>query len=256
MHLGHAFSAITAFDAARAAGGRFLLRIEDIDQSRCRPEFEAAIFDDLSWLGLAWETPVRRQSEHFADYQTPLQRLIEAGLAFRCFATRKEMALSAPHGPEVSPFFGARLNAEAEREKLDRGAAFAWRLDVRSAAARAGPLTLTDETGAVPANPVALGDVVLARKDAPASYHLASVWDDALQGVTHVIRGEDLRQAAHLHRLLQQLLDLPPPIYQHHRLVLGPDGKRLAKRDHAASLKSLRNSGVAPEDVRALLGLK
>ncbi len=260
LHLGHAYSALTAFDAARAADGRLLLRIEDIDQRRARPEFEAAIFEDLAWLGLEWETNVRRQSEHMAAYEAVLQGLIERGLVYRCFRTRKEAAeaiASAPHGASDDVFRGEALPPDEEAERLARNEAFAWRLSLKKARAALGPayfaLMFEDETGPVRAEPDKHGDVVLARKDFPTSYHLASVWDDALQGVTHVIRGEDLREAAHLHVLLQKLLHLPTPRYQHHRLILGPDGKRLAKRDHAATLRGLREAGRSPEDVRSLL---
>lgn len=260
LHLGHAYSALAAFDAARAADGRFLLRIEDIDQRRARPEFEAAIFEDLAWLGLEWETNVRRQSEHMAAYEAVLQGLIERGLVYRCFRTRKEAAeaiASAPHGASDDVFRGEALPPDEEAERLARNEAFAWRLSLKKARAALGPayfaLMFEDETGPVRAEPDKHGDVVLARKDFPTSYHLASVWDDALQGVTHVIRGEDLREAAHLHVLLQKLLHLPTPRYQHHRLILGPDGKRLAKRDHAATLRGLREAGRSPEDVRSLL---
>ena len=262
LHLGHALSALTAFDAARAAGGRFVLRIEDIDQGRARPEFEAAIFEDLAWLGLAWEEPVRRQSEHRAEYAGALQSLIDRQLVYRCFRTRKEIAeaiASAPHGELGEAFRGEALPPEEETEKLAAGEAFAWRLSLKKARAALGPayftLVFEDETGLVRAEPERHGDVVLARKDFPTSYHLASVWDDAMAGVTHVIRGEDLRDAAHLHVLLQKLLDLPQPVYRHHRLVLGEDGKRLAKRDQSATLRALRESGKAAADVRALLDL-
>jgi len=259
LHLGHAFSALTAFDAAREANGRFLLRIEDIDQGRARPEFDAAIFEDLAWLGLAWEEPVRRQAEHMSDYAGALQNLIERNLVYRCFRTRKEIAeatASAPHeAPE--PFRGEALPPEDENAKLEAGEPFAWRLSLRKARAALGPayfaLVFEDETGLVRAEPEKHGDVILARKDFATSYHLASVWDDALQGVTHVIRGEDLRDAAHLHVLLQKLLELPQPVYRHHRLILGADGKRLAKRDSAATLRALREDGKTPDDVRAML---
>lgn len=262
LHLGHALSALTAFDAARAANGRFLLRIEDIDLGRARPEFEAAIYEDLAWLGLSWEEPVRRQSEHMAEYAEPLQDLIGRGLVYRCFRTRKEIAdaiASAPHGAAEERSAGEALPAEEEAQRLAAGDAFAWRLSLKKARAALGPayfaLVFEDETGPVRAEPERHGDVVLARKDFGASYHLASVWDDALQGVTHVIRGEDLREAAHLHVLLQKLLGLPQPVYRHHRLVLGEDGKRLAKRDRSATLRALRDAGKTPADVRALVGL-
>lgn len=262
LHLGHAFSALTAFDAAQAAGGRFLLRIEDIDQGRVRPEFESAIYEDLARLGIAWEEPVRRQSEHMADYGRALQSLIDRQLVYRCFRTRKEIAdaiASAPHGEVEEAFRGEALAPEEEAAKLEIGEAFAWRLSLKKARAALGSayfaLVFEDEAGLVRAEPERHGDVVLARKDFGASYHLASVWDDALQGVTHVIRGEDLREAAHLHVLLQKLLDLPQPVYRHHRLILGEDGKRLAKRDQAATLRALREAGKTPSDIRAMVGL-
>lgn len=263
LHLGHAFSALTAFDAAREANGRFLLRIEDIDQGRARPEFEAAIFEDLAWLGLAWEEPVRRQSAHMGDYAAALQSLIDRNLVYRCFRTRREVAdaiASAPHGEASDVFVGEALPPEDEATRLAAGESFAWRLSLKKARAALGPAYFTlmfeDETGLVRAQPEKHGDVVLARKDFPTSYHLASVWDDALAGVTHVIRGDDLRESAHLHVLLQRLLELPAPRYQHHRLILDETGKRLAKRDEAATLRSLRESGKTPADVRAMLGLQ
>jgi len=262
LHLGHAFSALTAFDAAQAAGGRFLLRIEDIDQGRARAEFEAAIYEDLAWLGVEWETPVRRQTEHMATYEGVLQTLIDRQLVYRCFRTRREIAeviASAPHGPSEDVFHGEAPPADEEAERLAAGEAFAWRLSLKRARSVLGAsyfaLVFEDETGVVRANPEKQGDVVLARKDFPASYHLASVWDDALQGVTHVIRGEDLRDAAHLHVLLQKLLGLPRPVYRHHCLILGEDGKRLAKRDSALTLRALRESGKTPDDVRVLLSV-
>lgn len=262
LHLGHALSALTAFEAAQAAGGRFLLRIEDIDAGRARPEFEAAIFEDLAWLGLSWEEPVRRQSDHLHEYDAPLQSLMARNLIYRCFRTRREIAeaiASAPHGEAEERFTGEALPPEEEKERLEAGDAFAWRLSLKKARAALGPayfaLVFEDENGLVRAEPERHGDVVLARKDFGTSYHLASVWDDALQGVTHVIRGEDLREAAHLHVLLQRLLELPQPKYRHHRLVLGEDGKRLAKRDLSATLRALREAGKTPADVRALAGL-
>ncbi len=262
LHLGHAFSALTAYDAAQAARGRFILRIEDIDQGRARPEYEAAIFEDLAWLGLRWETPVRRQSEHMRDYQAVLQSLIDRNLVYRCFRTRREVAdaiAGAPHGENGDVFVGEALPPEDEAGRIAAGESFAWRLSLKKARAALGPayfaLVFEDETGLVRAQPEKHGDVVLARKDFPTSYHLASVWDDAQAGVTHVIRGEDLRESAHLHVLLQKLLDLPTPAYRHHRLILGADGKRLAKRDDAATLRSLRAAGKTPADVRAMVGL-
>lgn len=263
LHLGHAFSALTAFDAAQAAGGRFLLRIEDIDQGRARPEFEAAIYEDLAWLGVEWTAPVRRQSAHLDEYAEVLNGLVERGLLYRDFRTRREIAegiVSAPHGASEEIFRGEALSPEEEAERLAAGEAFAWRLSLRKVRAALGPayfaLVFEDETGSVRADPDKHGDAVLARKDFPTSYHLASVWDDASQGVTHVIRGEDLRDVAHLHVLLQKLLNLPQPSYRHHRLIRGEDGKRLAKRDQAATLKALRENGKTPSDIRATLGLR
>lgn len=262
LHLGHALSALTAHEAARAAGGQLLLRIEDIDAGRARGEFEAAIYEDLSWLGIVWELPVRRQSEHMGEYDAALAQLVARGLVYRCFRTRKEVAeaiASAPHGPAPEAYRGAPLSLEEEERRLAAGEAYAWRLSLRQARAALGPdydrLSFNDETGLVRARPELHGDAVLARKDFPASYHLASVWDDAQQSVTHVIRGEDLRQSAHLHVLLQALLGLPRPLYRHHRLVLGADGKRLAKRDHSAALRALRAAGKNPGDIRAMLGM-
>jgi glutamyl-Q tRNA(Asp) synthetase len=262
LHLGHAFSALTAFDMAQTAGGRFVLRIEDIDQGRARPDFESAIYEDLAWLSLTWEEPVRRQSEHMAEYQAALQQLIDRDLVYRCFRTRKEIAeaiASAPHGEAEEAFRGETLPPQEEAAKLEAGEAFAWRLSLKKARAALGPayfaLVFEDETGLVRAEPERHGDVVLARKDFATSYHLASIWDDALQGVTHVIRGEDLRGAAHLHVLLQKLLDLPQPVYRHHRLILGEDGKRLAKRDQGATLRALREAGKTSQEVRAMVGL-
>ena len=261
LHLGHAFSALTAFDAAQAAGGVFLLRIEDLDQGRCRPAFEEAIFEDLAWLGLRWPAPVLRQSEHVARYQAALERLAGLGLVYRCFKTRKELmeeAAGAPHGPGDA-FVGAALPEAEERARLAQGQAFAWRLSLAACQAHLGSgwdqLSFEADGAMVKAEPGLLGDVILGRKDFPASYHLASVLDDAAQGVTDVIRGEDLREAAHLHVLLQALFGLPTPRYRHHRLILGADGKRLAKRDQAATLRSLREAGKTPADVRQLLGL-
>lgn len=262
LHLGHAFSALTAFEAAQAAGGRFLLRIEDIDRGRARAEFEAAIFEDLAWLGLRWEEPVRRQSDHMDEYASVLQQLIDRNLVYRCFRTRREVAeaiAAAPHGGGGDVFTGEALPPAEEAERVAAGEAYAWRLSQKKARAALGPgyftLTFEDETGLVRAQPEKQGDVVLARKEFPTSYHLASVWDDAQAGVTHVIRGEDLRESAHLHVLLQKLLALPAPRYRHHRLILDGSGRRLAKRDEAATLRSLRASGKTPEDVRALVGL-
>ena len=270
LHQGHALSAITAYDAAQAAGGRFLLRVEDIDATRARPEFETAIHRDLAWLGVRWEPPVRRQSEHLSEYVAALDDLQARGLLYRCFRTRREIAAaitSAPHGlSSEHPFIGGPLDPAEEAERLAQGHPFAWRLSLAAARAALGPAWdrlhfieegagPADETGLIPAQPQLHGDVILARKDVGVAYHLAVVVDDALQGVSHVIRGEDLFEAAHIQRLLQALLGLPTPVYRHHRLLLGPDGKRLAKRNGAESLESLRRRGVTPAELRAALSL-
>ncbi|MCA3693039.1 tRNA glutamyl-Q(34) synthetase GluQRS [Aquidulcibacter sp.] len=261
LHLGHAFSAWTAFDAAQAVQGRFILRIEDTDLTRCRPEFEAAIYEDLAWLGLTWESPVRRQSDHMADYEAALERLKGLGVLYRCFKTRKELMeaiASAPHsfsGPEpVSP-----LPEDEEAQLLRSGKPYAWRLSLARSADILGAhwdsLGFEANGHWVKAHPAQLGDIVLARKEFPSSYHLASVLDDAHQGITHVIRGEDLAEAAHIHVVLQKLLGLPTPIYQHHRLILDADGKRFAKRNQSVTLRSLRESGTSPAEIRTSLGL-
>lgn len=260
LHLGHAFSALSAFAAARAAAGRFLLRIEDIDQGRCRPAFVDSILTDLSWLGLVWEQPVRRQSEHFDEYRAALDALAARGLLYPCFCTRKDIAAAgqAPHGPD-GPLYPGTCRALPESERAERresGQPFALRLDCAAAIRRAGPLVWRDHAaGSVVARPDLFGDVVLARKDCPASYHLAVTLDDARQGVTLVTRGVDLFAATHIHRLLQALFDLPAPDYSHHRLLTGPDGRRLAKRDHARTLRSLREEGRSPAEVRAMTGV-
>lgn len=260
LHRGHAFSALTAHEAARAAGGRFILRIEDIDATRCRPEFEAAILQDLAWLGLSWETPVRRQSDHLADYHQALDGLIARGLAYRCFRTRKEIAQEmarAPHGP-MDAWRGAPLSPDEEDARLEAGEPFAWRLSLAAAEAALGgfgDLSFVEEgRGQIAADPALGGDIVLARKDVGVAYHLAVVVDDALQGVTHVIRGCDLFDATHVQRLLQVLLDLPAPVYRHHPLLSGPDGRRYAKRDRAETLAELRAGGMTAQALRAELG--
>ena len=263
LHLGHAHSALVGWHAARSAGGRFLLRIEDIDRSRCRTELSAGIPRDLAWLGLDWDGPVRVQSEHFDHYRRALDQLAAVGLLYPCFCTRAAIkaevarAAAAPHGAEGPIYPGTcRSLAPAEREqRIAAGAPYALRLDAERARARAGPLWWEDEiAGRVAADPPSHGDVVLARKDTPASYHLAVTVDDALQGVTLVTRGEDLFAATHVHRLLQALLDLPVPRYRHHRLLTDESGRRLAKRDRAATLKALRDAGATPAEVRAMAG--
>jgi glutamyl-Q tRNA(Asp) synthetase len=262
LHLGTAYAALFARRAA-GPGGRFLLRIEDTDRGRCRPEFEAAIYADLAWLGLDWEKPVRRQSEHFADYARALAALNADDLVYPCFCTRAEIAaeiagaLAAPHGADGPLYPGTcrRLSAAERQERIAAGAAHAWRLDTARAAARAGPLAWHDRgRGRQVAEPALLGDAVLARKDTPTSYHLAVVVDDALQGITLVTRGEDLFPATHLHRLLQAVLGLPTPEYHHHRLLTGDDGRRLAKRDKALTVAALREAGHSPAAVRARAG--
>ncbi len=263
LHRGHAFSALTAYRATQEARGRFLLRIEDIDATRCRPEYDAAIFEDLAWLGLDWETPVRRQSEHLADFHAAIEVLRARGLVYRCFKTRKEIDIGrAPHEPAV-PYVGSPLPADEEAQRLDRGEAFAWRLSLAAAREALGGfegLTFVEQgagpdgqTGVIQARPETAGDIVLARKDVGVAYHLAVVHDDALQGVTHVIRGVDLFEAAHIQRLLQALLGYPTPTYRHHGLLVGPDGKRYAKRDKAETLRELRAMGVSAADLLAEL---
>lgn len=259
LHRGHAFSALSAQAAARASGGRLLLRIEDIDATRCRPEFEAATLEDLAWLGVSWETPVRRQSEHMADYQAALSRLEAGGLLYRCFRTRRDVAqamASAPHGA-MEVFQGGPLASADEASKLAAGEPFAWRLSLEAARRRTGGfegLNFTDSNALVAARPELGGDIVLARKDVGVAYHLAVVVDDALQGVTTVVRGSDLFEATHIQRLLQALLDLPTPDYHHHDLLRDGRGRRLAKRDHAETLRSLRERGMRPDDLRRELG--
>ena len=263
LHLGHAYSALFAWNEARAAGGRFLLRIEDIDRGRCRAEFEEAIFADLAWLGLDWERPVRRQSDHMEDYRATLDRLSAMGLVYPCFCTRKDIqaeiegAGAAPHGPDgpLYPGICRRLSADERESRKAAGEPFALRLDVAAAIEQAGPLAWEEAgEGTLRARPELLGDAVLARKEVATSYHLAVTVDDAVQGVSLVTRGEDLKHATHLHRLLQALLGLPVPRWRHHRLVTGQDGRRLAKRDRALTLLALRTSGKSAAEVRALAG--
>ena len=263
LHLGHAFAALFAQHAA-GENGRFLLRLEDIDGTRARPEYETALFDDLAWLGLDWEKPVRRQSDHFDDYRAALTKLDAQELLYPCFCTRREIqdeiarAGDAPQGPDGPLYPGTcrHLDATQRQARIEAGDAYALRLDVAKACALLpAPLTFIEHSlGEVMADPMLFGDVVLARKDTPASYHLAVVVDDALQGITLVTRGEDLLPATHLHRLLQHLLGLPVPEWHHHRLITDETGKRLAKRDNARSLKSLREAGWSPQDVKTALG--
>ena len=266
LHKGHAVSALTAWTAAREAGGRFLLRIEDTDFTRCRPEYTEAVFEDLAWLGLDWETPVRRQSDHRAEYDRALETLREQGLLYRCFRTRKErLALAgvAPHADDpVDPpaFTGGPHDPHEEARRLEAGEAFAWRLSLDRARARLGDLSRLGwvEEGVDPgvheARPEALGDMVMGRKDIGAGYVIASVIDDAAQGITHVIRGEDLIPMTSIQRVLQALLDLPTPMYRHHPLLLDDQGKRFAKRDGAVTLAQIRAEDTSPAELRARLG--
>ena len=270
LHLGHAFSAMLNSDLAGESGGRFLLRIEDIDSTRCRVEFEEAIDQDLTWLGLSWEKPVRRQSEHFAEYREALEKLTALGLIYPAFESRAEIARLIkqneagtlwPGDPDGAPLYpgAARALRPDVRERLLRsGAPYALRLDMAAACARAGELSWREcgegpqgETGTVAARPEAWGDVILARKETPTSYHLAVVVDDALQGVTDVVRGQDLFWSTSVHRLLQQLLGLPQPVYRHHRLVRDAAGQKLSKSTEATGLRELRAGGATPAEIRA-----
>jgi glutamyl-Q tRNA(Asp) synthetase len=255
LHLGHAFSALTA----AASADRLLLRIEDLDRGRCRPEYEAAILEDLAWLGLRWATPVRRQSDHMADYAAALQILVDRGLAYRDFRTRRELAAESAHAPHERADVVRGGPAPDEAARLANGEAYAWRLSLdrcrEALGARWDALGFEADGVWTTAEPARLGDAVIARKEFSASYHLASVHDDALQGVDLVVRGEDLREAAHLHALLQAVFGWPTPRYRHHRLILGFDGKRLAKRDEAQTLRSLRARGATPAMVREMVGL-
>jgi glutamyl-Q tRNA(Asp) synthetase len=258
LHIGHALSALFAHNAA-GPGGQMLLRLEDIDQTRCRPQFAAAIEQDLSWLGLDWPRPVRVQSAHFTEYARVLDGLRARGLVYPCFCTRSAAladVAGAPHG--LGPVYAGTCRSLSPAERADRiaaGVAHAWRLDLARAQAETGPLSWRDlDRGMIPAAPALLGDVVLARKDSPTSYHLSVTWDDALQGVELVTRGEDLFEATHIHRLLQALLDLPVPAWRHHRLLLDAEGKRFAKRDKAPTLRAMREAGKTAAEVRGLAG--
>jgi len=274
LHLGHAFSAMLNFDLARETGGRFLLRIEDIDSTRCRPEFEAAIDEDLAWLGLSWERPARRQSEHFGEYRAALEQLTALGLIYPAFESRAEIArLIAerqkdapwPRDPDGAPLYpgtARTLHPEERARLLQSGAPYALRLDMAAACARVGRLSWIErgegpggESGTVTADPAAWGDVIIARKEAPTSYHLAVVVDDALQGVTEVVRGQDLFWSTSVHRLLQALLGLPQPVYRHHRLIRDAAGQKLSKSTEATGLRELRAAGVTPAEIRRRIGL-
>ena len=270
LHIGHAFAAKIAHDAAHANKGRFLLRIEDTDHTRCKPEYEQAIYEDLSWLGLTWETPPRRQSDHYNDYDKILAKLIDLGLAYRCFQTRKEITASLAHARNLGPagsgrhvYTGTALPPQEEQQKLAQGKPFAWRLSMAACKAHLGnqwsTLSFTEqgsgpdgETGAIAATPDIFGDVVIARKETGTSYHLAGVHDEAVQGITHIIRGQDLFHATHLHVLIQKLLGLPTPAYRHHRLLTDEFGKKFAKSDHSKTIQAYRTEGQSPADLIAL----
>ena len=274
LHLGHAYSALLNHDLAREFGGRLLLRIEDIDPERCRPEYEPAIYEDLRWLGISWVEPVRRESEHFDDYAAALAELEVRGLVYPSFESRSELSAMVadldrhgrwPRDPDGVPIYPGRARKLSAVERTRRRAAgepFALRLAMDAAVARAGPLSWTEtgagprgETGIVTAAPQLWGDVVLARKETPTSYHLAAVVDDALQGVTDVVRGEDLFWATGIHRLLQALLGLPEPTYHHHKLILDDEGHKLSKSTKATGLRELRDAGATPRDIRRMVGL-
>jgi glutamyl-Q tRNA(Asp) synthetase len=274
LHLGHAFSALLNFDLAREAGGRFLLRIEDIDPTRCRPEFETAIYEDLAWLGIAWEMPVRRQSEHLDAYRRAVEQLTALGLLYPSFESRAEIARLVaereaagpwPRDPDGAPLYpgAARSLPTTERQRLiESGAPYALRLDMAAARAPAEHLTWIEqgegpagEHGTVTARPAAWGDVILARKETPTSYHLSVVIDDALQGVTDVVRGQDLFWSTSVHRLLQALLGIAPPAYRHHALVRDSAGHKLSKSTKATALRELRAGGATPANIRHLIGL-
>jgi glutamyl-Q tRNA(Asp) synthetase len=274
LHLGHAYSALLNFDLARRAGGRFLLRIEDIDPARCRPEFEAAIHEDLAWLGISWERPVRRQSEHLALYRDAMEKLSALGLVYPGFESRAEIARLVaqreagapwPRDPDGAPLYpgvAKSLSADARTRLIGQGVPYALRLDMAAACARAQNLDWAErgegpsgETGIVTARPEAWGDVILARKETPTSYHLSVVIDDALQGFTDVVRGQDLFWSTSVHRLLQHLLGLPQPGYRHHRLVRDAAGPKLSKSTGATGLRQLRAQGATPADIRGLVGL-
>jgi glutamyl-Q tRNA(Asp) synthetase len=273
LHLGHALSALLNLDRARAGGGRLLLRIEDIDAARCRPEYETAIYEDLAWLGLAWERPVRRQSEHLGDYRAALAKLDAMGLIYPSFESRAEIAALVaereaqspwPRDPDGAPLYpgNAKTMPAAERTRRMAAEPYALRLDMAAALARTSALTWEEtgagpsgETGRIATDPAAWGDVILARKETPTSYHLAVVVDDAAQGVTEVVRGHDLFHATSVHRLLQVLLGLAAPRYHHHRLILDANGAKLSKSTDATGLRELRARGASAADIRKRVGL-
>jgi glutamyl-Q tRNA(Asp) synthetase len=274
LHLGHAFSALLNFDLAQASGGRFLLRIEDIDKARCTADYEAAIYEDLAWLGLTWEQPVRRQSEHMAEYRAALARLADMDLLYPSFESRGEIARLVaereaggqvwPRDPDGAPLYPGRARSFSRGEREERvaaGAPYALRLDMAEAVQRVGALTWTEPspvaqgaTVEIPADPLAWGDVALARKEIATSYHLSVAVDDATQSVTEVVRGQDLAAATSVHRILQALLGLPVPRYRHHHLVLDAEGDKLSKSTNATGLRELRAQGVTPRDIRRMVG--
>ncbi|MDA9495197.1 tRNA glutamyl-Q(34) synthetase GluQRS [Bradyrhizobium sp. CCBAU 11361] len=274
LHLGHAYSALLNFDRAREAGGRLLLRIEDIDATRCRPEYETAIYEDLAWLGIAWETPVRRQSEHLSDYRAALDKLSALGFVYPAFESRAEIAKLVaareahgpwPRDPDGAPLYtgDAKSLPAGERARLiTSGAPYALRLDMAAACRRVASLGWNElgegpdgERGVVPARPEAWGDVILARKETPTSYHLSVVVDDALQGISEVVRGQDLFHATSVHRLLQTLLGLLEPAYRHHALIRDEAGRKLSKSSSSTGLRELRDAGASPASIRRLVGL-
>jgi glutamyl-Q tRNA(Asp) synthetase len=274
LHLGHALSALMNFAMAQATGGTLLLRIEDIDETRCRPEFEQSIYADLHWLGIAWQEPVRRQSEHLDDYRAALARLAALGLIYPSFESRAEIARLAaerearggwPRDPDGAPLYPGNaktLGGEEREQRMSTGEPYALRLDMEAALARLGAVSWQEtgagpggETASVAAKPSAWGDVILARKETPTSYHLSVVVDDALQGVTHVVRGRDLFWSTSVHRVLQALLDLPVPVYHHHRLILDAGGRKLAKSTRSTALRELRARGMTPVDIRRMVRL-
>src|SRR5689334_19085864 len=275
LHLGHAYSALLNFDLARQRGGAFLLRIEDIDATRCRPEYEAAIYEDLRWLGIAWEAPVRRQSEHFAAYREAIEKLAAQGLIYPSFESRAEIARLVEAREKVAPWprdadgaplypgTAKSLSPDERQRLITSGAPFALRLDMEAAMARAGRLAWIEhgmgpngETGEVLARPEAWGDVILARKETPTSYHLSVVIDDALQGVGEVVRGQDLFHATSVHRLLEVLLGLPEPAWRHHGLIRDEAGRKLSKSSQATGLRELRAAGTSPDGIRRLVGIR
>lgn len=265
LHIGHAYSALFTYEQAQKDNGRFLLRVEDIDTGRCRPEFEQGFYEDLSWLGLSWETPIRRQSEHFDEYKAALDTLRDRGLVYPCFCTRKDIqteiknAGHAPHGPEGTLYPGTcrNLTASEIEDNIAQGKPYALRLNVQKALSQIDQSKLIwhdREKGKQSATPEILGDVVLGRKDVPASYHLCVTLDDHLQGITLVTRGDDLFYASHLHRLLQELLDLDVPEYHHHPLLLDEEGKRFAKRNNSVTLQHMREEdGLTIDDIHKMI---